>query len=185
MHTEQLLSPSVASVDTVSELCAALQSGELVHRCMLMLVKVAVKRKSAPLKLLSNPLARLTLWPHPVLCCCSQRLRKLSWPGLFLTKQQLQSPSLERGEYWFPVPTSCGWLTFYTCTSICIAFHLLWKKTASFAENGKSDLNLEQVLEMCLFCSEERVTVKMAQCFWVGVHRKWKIQGMSSQKPNR
>lgn len=62
MHTEQLLSPSVASVDTVSVLRAALQSGELVHRCVLMLVKVAVKRKSAPLKLLSNlPLARLTL----------------------------------------------------------------------------------------------------------------------------
>lgn len=129
MHTEQLLSPSVASVDTVSVLRAALQSGELVHRCVLMLVKVAVKRKSAPLKLLSNlPLARLTLWPHPVLCCCSQRLRKLSWPGLFLTKQQLQPPSLERGEYWFPVRTSCGWLTFYTHTSICIALHLLWKK---------------------------------------------------------
>lgn len=62
MHTEQLLSPSVASVDTVSVLGAALQSGELVHRCVLMLVKVAVKRKSAPLRLLSNlPLARLTL----------------------------------------------------------------------------------------------------------------------------
>lgn len=169
MHTEQLLSPSVASVDTVSVLGAALQSGELVHRCVLMLVKVAVKRKSAPLKLLSNlPLARLALWPHPVLCCCSQRLRKLSWPGLFLTKQQLQPPSLERGEYWFPVRTSCGWLTFYTYFNIYSPPPTV-KKTQLYSLRMEK-VNLEQVLQ-----TGQHATVKMAHCFWVGVHRKWKI----------
>lgn len=74
-------------------------------------VKVVVEWKAAPLLFLSTESnLQRALWPHPLLRCRSQRLRRLFRAPVCSSPTTASTFCTEMN--WFPVVMSCGWLTF-------------------------------------------------------------------------